>query len=344
MTNFSTGDTSHCRPTRAQKASLRAADADAAMRECRLCGWDCGVDRTGGPAGHCRAGAHPLVFQNRLEWVGEARLIPTRLINFSGCNFRCSFCLTGRDSQDAGRGKPLDMAALARSLQDDAPHYRTVTIEGGETSIFLPDALRVAALVPDGVPVVWKTNAYSSDVALAMLRGCIDVFLADYKFGNDACAMALAGVPDYLAHVRRNLRWGRGHSDLIVRHLVMPGHVRCCLAPVLTWLKAEMPEVKLSLVNGFTPLWNSKRNPELLNPLSEDERQMAQDLVSESGLELASWAVAPATENFSSAIEPPDDNIYIDRQGRIRVPFMTADLQKCLSKLENEFPMAVNFL
>lgn len=335
---------SHSTTSRGLIAAMRAAEADSCMAECRLCGWDCRADRTAGLAGRCRSGAHPRVFQERMEWVGEAELIPTRLINFSGCNFRCSFCLTGRDSQDASRGKPLDLAALAQSLGDDVAHYRTVTIEGGEASIFLPDALRLVALVAEGVPVVWKTNAYSSDQALAMLKGCIDVFLADYKFGNDSCAITLAGVPDYLHHVQNNLRWGRDNSQLIVRHLLMPGHVRCCLEPVLAWLTREMPGTRLSLVNGFTPLWNSKRNPELLNPLTRDESQLAHDLVTTSGLELVPWAVAAPPKEFDSAIEPPDDHIYIDRQGRIRVPFMTAELQKCLQKLENEIPTAVNFI
>ena len=37
-----------------------------------------------------------------------------------------------------------------------------------------------------------------------------------------------AKVPGYSAKVRENLIWANQHSELIVRHLLMPGHVECC--------------------------------------------------------------------------------------------------------------------
>ena len=63
-----------------------------------------------------------------------------------------------------------------------------------------------------------------------------DVWLADFKFGNDACALRLAKVPDYTSSVRENLLWADRHSELIVRHLLMPGHIECCWRPVAEWL------------------------------------------------------------------------------------------------------------
>ena len=42
-----------------------------------------------------------------------------------------------------------------------------------------------------------------------LLDGMFDVWLADYKFGNDACAQRLAKVPDYVRVVRENLLWAQ---------------------------------------------------------------------------------------------------------------------------------------
>lgn len=273
--------------------------------------------------------------------MGESSLVPTRLVNFSGCNFRCSFCLTGRDSQDAKQGKPLNLNDLAASISVDAPYVKTLTIEGGEASIFLPDALRIAAAAPDDLPVVWKTNAYASADALELLKGCVDVVLADYKFGSDRCAHRLAGVPDYLEHTHRNLHWAARHSTLIVRHLLMPGHIECCTIPVLRWLRAELPTATLSLITGFAALWNSRRNPELLDPLQPEELKRAASLAQEYGLMQEQWTVAMPPPGYRSATEPLDDHVYIDRHGGIRIPYVTAELRQVLKQLESEFPTAV---
>ena len=112
---------------------------------------------------------------------------------------------------------------------------------GGEPTIHLPTALEFASLLPDDATLVWKTNAHATAEARALLDGVFDVWVADYKFGNDACAQRLAKVPDYTAVVRENLRWAHTHTDLIVRHLLMPGHVDCCWRPIAEWLAAELP-------------------------------------------------------------------------------------------------------
>lgn len=328
--------------SRRELALRRGAAADALMGECRLCAWDCGADRTRGPAGKCRSAARPRVFQQRVEWAGEEGLAPTRLINFSGCNFRCAFCLTGRDSQDARRGDELDLGAIEQSLHAEQAQFRTVTIEGGEASIFLPDALRVIAAVPELVPVIWKTNATMAPAALELLDGCADVFLADYKFGNDACARRLAGLDRYGSVVRENLRWARGRVRLIVRHLLMPGHIDCCLRPVLQWLSEEMSDVEISILNGFTPAWNSGRVPELLQPLSADELQRARNLIRASGLTVVPWTVAAPGAGVRSRTEPAHDQLSIGTDGSIKVAFMSAELNAALQSLKHEFPMVVN--
>jgi putative pyruvate formate lyase activating enzyme len=78
-------------------------------------------------------------------------------------------------------------------------------------------------------------------------------------------------VPDYVRVVRENLLWANEDSRLIVRHLLMPGHVDCCWEPVAEWLAAELPGVKVNLRAGFWPAWHSRRHPELRQPPSAEE-------------------------------------------------------------------------
>ena len=54
-------------------------------------------------------------------------------------------------------------------------------------------------------PVVWKSNFFGTEESFDLLDGVVDVYVADLKFGNDACAERIAGVEGYLPIVTRNL-------------------------------------------------------------------------------------------------------------------------------------------
>lgn len=173
-------------------------------------------------------------------------------------------------------GAPLRLDLLVEravaALQKGA---RTVMILGGEPTVHLPTALEIVAALPEDTKLVWKTNAHGSAQAREWLDGLFDVWLADYKFGNDHCAEHLAGVPRYQEVVRENLLWASHHSELIVRHLLMPGHVDCCWEPIARWLAANLPSVKVSLRSGFWPAWGAANHPELCQPFSRTERESA---------------------------------------------------------------------
>src|SRR5262249_53895629 len=149
-------------------------------------------------------------------------------------------------------GEPLGPASVAAQAEIAlAEGARTIMILGGEPTVNLPAALEIVAALPDTAKLVWKTNAHSSAQARALLDGLFEVWLADYKFGNAACAQRLAGISGYPSVVQENLLWANTHTELIVRHLLMPGHVNCCWAPVAEWLAAQLPGVKVNLRAGF---------------------------------------------------------------------------------------------
>lgn len=272
---------------RSAMARERLAAAKAALLECRLCAHECGVNRFLGTAGLCHAGARARVFSAQIEVSDELELIPTFAIAFSGCDLRCDFCITGRESWNARAG---DLAAPARIAEAAnaalARGARTIMFLGGEPTVHLPTALEIVAELPDGATLIWKTNAHGTAIARRLLEDLFDIWVADYKFGNDNCANRLAAVPNYQSVVRENLLWADRHSRLIVRHLLMPGHVDCCWAPVAAWLAQELPEVKVNLRTGFWPAWQSKRHPELNRTATGDEIRQALDTAEQWNLHL----------------------------------------------------------
>jgi len=305
-------------------ARERAQRARALLADCRFCAHDCGVNRLAGERGLCHAGAETRFFLAQAEVTDELELIPTFAIALSGCDLRCDFCITGASSWNAGCGDALvatrgegvpstllrrgvaaaQLAAkAAAALRNGA---RTVMVMGGEPTIHLPAALELVSLLPDTAKLVWKTNAHGSAQARELLDGMFNVWLADYKFGNDTCAQRLAKVPDYSRIVRENLLWFArqfsaerrpparhadeppgwsragsetgapgAHSELIVRHLLMPGHVDCCWRPVAEWLAENLPGVKVNLRSGFWPAWHAARHAELRQAVSTQESDRA---------------------------------------------------------------------
>lgn len=272
---------------RAMRAAEQARLARAALAECRLCAHDCGVNRLAGQRGLCRATEETRVFSAQVEVADELELIPTFAIALSGCDLRCAFCITGLQSWNPRAGEPLDVPGLAaRAAAALDRGARTVMILGGEPTIHLPAALEIAAALPEEARLVWKTNAHGSTQARSLLEGVFDVWLADYKFGNDACASRLARIENYSAVTQENLLWADGHNELIVRHLLMPGHLDCCWEPIAQWIATELRTIKVSLRSGFWPAWKGWQHPELRRTLRTAEERRGAEIARSYGLHL----------------------------------------------------------
>jgi putative pyruvate formate lyase activating enzyme len=273
--------------TRRALAQERARLARAMLADCRFCAHNCGVNRLAGETGLCHAGAETKFFSAQVEVSDELELIPTFAVALSGCDLRCDFCITGAESWNPRAGVGLNVNEMAARAKDAlARGAQTVMVLGGEPTIHLHAALELVAALPDSARLVWKTNAHGSAQARELLDGMFDIWLADFKFGNDHCAQRLAKIPDYTRIVQENLLWANEHSELIVRHLLMPGHVDCCWKPVGEWLAENLLSVKVNLRSGFWPAWHAARHVELRGTASASETERAWQIARDCGLNL----------------------------------------------------------
>ncbi len=274
---------------RAHLVASRIAPARAALGDCVFCAHRCHVNRNRGEAGKCRAGSEARFFLSQTEAADEFELIPTFAVALSGCDLRCSFCITGLQSWNPSAGVRFDAREIAgRAERATARGARTLMILGGEPTIHLPSVLELISCLGFRSRLVWKTNGHGSAEAREFLAGLFDVWLVDYKFGNDTCASRLAAIENYNAIVRENLVWAHQHSELMVRHLLMPGHMDCCWEPVAHWLSANLPGVKVSLRSGFWPAWRARRMPELGRTTTSCEYSAAREIAVDYGLNLIS--------------------------------------------------------
>jgi putative pyruvate formate lyase activating enzyme len=272
---------------RSMLARERASAARGMLANCHFCAHHCGVNRITGRAGACHAGAESRFFLAQTELTDELELIPTFAIAMSGCDLRCDFCITGAESWNPQAGENFradEMAERARTALENGA--RTIMILGGEPTIHLHAALELVSLLPNSARLVWKTNAHGSAQARELLEGMFDMWLADFKFGNDECARRLAKIAGYTSVVKENLLWEHARCELIVRHLLMPGHINCCWRPVAAWLAENLPGVKVNLRSGFWPAWRAQLHREFSRTVSQDEIEQARQIAENHGLNL----------------------------------------------------------
>ena len=274
---------------------MRIAAAPTSRRElaqrqldrCELCEHRCGVKRSAGELGYCKAGALARVFRHRVEFGEELELIPSHLFYLSGCDLRCKFCIAGDHAFNPQLGTELTADFFQYSVrwgrQQGAVNVQWV---GGEPTIHLPAILRVMEQSTDLPPIVWKSDFYGTAEAFDLLEGIVDVYVADFKFGNDQCARRIARVDRYVEVVTRNLFRAAGQGRLIVRHLLLPGHFDCCYRPIIQWLSDEMPEVNFSLRDGYRPHWQAHHDPCLGQALTPFALQQARSLACAQHLNL----------------------------------------------------------
>lgn len=265
----------------------RLTAAQGHYRSCQLCEHRCGVDRHTAHIGPCKAGVVPNIFRCRVEYGDERELVPSLLVYLSGCDLRCGYCINELNAFDPKRGRPLTAEFLQDAI-DAAVEEGAKTLQwvGGEPTIHLPAILEAMTQCRIPLRVIWKTDLYATPEALGLLNGVVDVYLADFKFGNDACALRIAKVERYTGVLQRNLRQVASQGDLIIRHLLLPGHHDCCVEPIVSWIRDQMPAAKVSLRDGYLPHWQAGQLLELARPLDRSESKHAHALALQAGLKL----------------------------------------------------------
>ena len=229
----------------------------------------------------------PRLYRHRVEYGEELDLIPSHEFYLSGCDLRCAFCIAGADAFDPSRGEELTSELFNEAVEwGRRQGARNIQWVGGEPTIHLPAILSVMARCTRLPPVVWKSDFHFTPEALQLLDGVADVYVADFKFGNDSCAVRLAGVSDYVRIITRNLTLAARQGRLIVRHLIMPGHLECCCRPVVEWMAHNLPRVEFSLREGYLPSWRSQRYIELGRPVNRAEVMAAREMASTAGLKV----------------------------------------------------------
>lgn len=261
--------------------SLLAAAAQDQLLDCHLCHHDCGMARATA-TGKCRVGQTAYIASEMLHLGEETLLRPAHAIFFSGCTAVCGFCTAAKFAFRPTYGVAVSPQQLAaRMVQRQNEGARSICFIGGDPTPHIPFILDTLAVLGErkAVPTVFNSNFYLTDSALALLDGVIDIYLPDLKFGPaigpQSCGERIGGMPDYWRVVTHSLAQLHAQGKrVIVRHLLMPGHLDCCTKPVLQWLADY--DFEVSLLTQYVAPAHAKG--ELANPLHPSEIAQAVQL------------------------------------------------------------------
>ncbi|RLI60381.1 MAG: radical SAM protein, partial [Candidatus Asgardarchaeum californiense] len=239
------------------------------FKNCHFCERRCNVDRRE-ISGECKV-KESRVASEFLHMGEENLLVPSYTIFFSGCTFSCVFCQNWDISQHIS-GMYIDPKTMANMVDKQKNHgARNVNWVGGDPTSNLWHILKVLKECKTNIPQIWNSNMYCSIETMKLLDGIVDVYLTDFKYGNDFCAERLSKVKNYTAVIKRNHKIAHENCEMIVRHLVMPNHIECCSKPIIEWISDNLPNAAVNIMFQYRPEYKAYDYEDISRSVSGEE-------------------------------------------------------------------------
>ena len=293
-------------------------------KSCRLCARACGVDRTSGSYGYCRMPDKVMLARASLHEWEEPIISGDRgsgTIFFSGCSLGCVYC-QNREISAGNVGKEVSLDRLSEimlSLEASGAHnVNLVTPTHYVPSIiYSVDKARKLGL---SVPIVYNTSSYDSESTIALLENTVDIYLADLKYHLSLSAEKYSKAQNYVESAklaikkmveqkgRAEIKNGLMSSGVIVRILLLPGHLAEAKLSCSYLLDTYGDKIYISLMNQYTPIKGVA--PPLDRRVTHAEYDELVDYALKHGLKngfTQEWGTA------SESFIPPFDNTGVEK-------------------------------
>lgn len=270
---------------------LKAELARRIMADCHFCIRRCGVNRLKGERGYCRVG-NDFQVSSWFHHLGEEpELVPSGTVFTLGCTIRCIHCQNWSISQWFESGTPMtsyEMSKIVEGLRRGG--CRNVNMVGGEPTPYCWLWIETMRRVDVSIPTVWNSNSYYSPETAELLAGFIDVYLLDFKYGNNKCAKEISDAPGYWEACTGNHLMAEGFGELIIRVLVLPGHNECCTRSILEWIADNLSLwTRVNVMFQYRPEWRAHKRRELSRRLRRAEMEEVLRIAREVGIRNLVW-------------------------------------------------------
>lgn len=297
----------------------RAEQFKEQLCSCAICPRNCEVNRLEGQHGFCHSAFLPIVSSYCAHHGEEPPVSGSRgsgTIFFGNCNMRCVYCQNYQISHNwrAQREKEVSISTLASHMLYLQNEMKCHNINLVTPTHFVPQiVLALLEAIPSGLclPLVYNTSGYDSIDTIKNLNGIIDVYLPDIRYADNKISGELSRAPDYVERSRESIREmyrqvgnprfddnGIIRKGLIVRHLILPGGLAGSESS-LSWLVKEIsPDVYLSIMAQYYPVYKATRNTSLSRRINEKEYAGVIELLSGLGINNGWVQEMDAAENY----------------------------------------------
>lgn len=268
---------------------------------CLLCPRKCGINRSTGQTGVCGVSSEIKVARAALHYWEEPCISGKRgsgAVFFSGCSLHCVFC-QNREISDGKAGKVISKERLSDIFMElagkGANNINLVT-----PGQYIPDivwAVNDAKSRGMKLPIIYNTSGYENVTELKLLKGIVDVYLPDFKYMDSTLSARYSRAKDYPSVAKQALSemvrqqpdvviddaTGLIQKGVIVRQLLLPGHVNDAKAVLKYLYDTYHDHVYISMMSQFTPI-ALKDYPEINRTVTRREYERLVDYALEIGI------------------------------------------------------------
>ena len=270
-------------------------------QNCLLCPRKCGINRGTGQTGVCGVSAEIRVARAALHYWEEPCISGEKgsgAVFFSGCSLHCVFC-QNREISDGKAGKVISKERLSDIFIElagkGANNINLVT-----PGQYIPDivwAVSDARRRGMKLPIVYNTSGYENVTELKLLEGIVDVYLPDFKYMDSALSAKYSRAKDYPSVAKQALSemvrqqprvviddaTGLIQRGVIVRQLLLPGHVNDAKAILKYLHDTYQNSIYISMMSQFTPI-ALKDYPEINRTVTRREYERLIDYAIKIGI------------------------------------------------------------
>lgn len=268
---------------------------------CLLCPRKCGINRRTGQTGVCGVSSEIKVARAALHYWEEPCISGKRgsgAVFFSGCSLHCVFC-QNREISDGKEGKVISKERLSDIFMElagkGANNINLVT-----PGQYIPDivwAVNDAKSRGMKLPIIYNTSGYENVTELKLLEGIVDVYLPDFKYMDSTLSAMYSRAKDYPSVAKQALSemvrqqpdvviddsTGLIQKGVIVRQLLLPGHVNDAKAVLKYLYDTYHDHVYISMMSQFTPI-ALKDYPEINRTVTRREYERLVDYALKIGI------------------------------------------------------------
>lgn len=269
--------------------------------DCLLCPRKCGINRSTGQTGVCGVSSEIKVARAALHYWEEPCISGKKgsgAVFFSGCSLHCVFC-QNREISDGKEGKVISKERLSDIFMElagkGANNINLVT-----PGQYIPDIVwEVNDAKSRGMklPIIYNTSGYENVTELKLLEGIVDVYLPDFKYMDSTLSARYSRAKDYPSVAKQALSemvrqqpdvviddaTGLIQKGVIVRQLLLPGHVNDAKAVLKYLYDTYHDHVYISMMSQFTPI-ALKDYPEINRTVTRREYERLVDYALEIGI------------------------------------------------------------